>query len=188
MSRLVRDDPNSNDGFATRVVKYVPSEILAFYVTVENIIKELGPTGAPSDAVAGSSVVNTVIRAQGPYVLFFFSWLIIPFYLAFQKDENQDKALIHSVISMALFPVWVYSIKGLIFDDQHWNWYSAALSAILLALVTLISGAIPNSFSGTDLKNLLPFGTKPAGGKNGPGGAPATTTTPSPGPRPTSPS
>jgi len=167
MSRLVRDDPDSADGFAARVVKYVPSEILAFYVTVENIIKELGAAGAPFDPAAGSSAIHTVIRGKGPYVLFFFCLLIIPIYLELQKDKNQNKAFSHSIISMVLFPVWVYSIRGLIFDDQHWNLYSAALSAILLALMTLVSGVIPNSFSGPDLKNLLRFGGTKRNGDTG---------------------
>jgi len=174
MSRLVRDDPESSDGFAARVVKYVPSEILAFYISVENIIKELKPPASDGAAAAGN-FVDVLIYDKGPYWLFFFCWLGIPFYLAMQKDKNANKSFVQSVISMVLFPVWVYSIDGLIFDRTHT--YSAALSAILLGFVTLMSGIVPNSFGWADvnLRSLFGFGKKAGTGDGGSAPSPSAT-------------
>jgi hypothetical protein len=172
MSRLVRDDPESGDGFAARVVKYVPSEILAFYISVENIIKELKPPASDGAAATGN-FIDVFIVNKGPYWLFFLCWLGIPFYLVLQKDKNVNKCFVQSVISMVLFPVWVYSMDGLIFDRTHT--YSAALSAILLAFVTLMSGIVPNSFSWSDInfRSLFGFGKKAGVGEGGPAAVPA---------------
>jgi hypothetical protein len=149
MSRLVVETQASPENAASRIVKYIPSEAIAFYVVVENIVRTLGSDAAPS---ASGAIVDSYIKANGPFILFFATWLLIPFYIALQKSDKNEKSLLQTLVGLLLFPIWIYAINGIPFDAQHWNLHSSVLAAILLAVATLVSGVIPNILSPSDFK------------------------------------
>ncbi len=146
MARLVKE----SDGFAARVSKYVPSEVLALYITVENILRNLVSGGPPKE-----NVVDIYLFNNGAGYLFILCIILIPVYLYYQSEKDADKYIRHALVSIVLFIVWLYALKGLMFDKNVMflqgysleKWHSTTLSAIFMALVTAASGLVTNNSS-----------------------------------------
>lgn len=138
MSRLVEAKPRGakfsaadSDGSAfkeylERVAKYVPSEIVAGYVTINGIIP-----GAPIGTQKYLTFGN-----------FFLCWILTPFYLYKMANRGEPRAK-HMAVSTVAFLVWAYAVVGQmgIFGSAYLNWYNVALATIALVVFTLVSGA-----------------------------------------------
>ena len=164
----------STDGFAARVSKYVPAEVLAFYITVENVLRELfnralpggKPVAAGGTQAGGSAAVTAAdqfLVDNGAGLLIILCIVLIPVYLIYNSEKGADKYWRHSAISVVLFLIWIYSLNGVVFDQgvkflnvlpgfNLSNYYSASLSAIFMALVTAASGlfTVSDSPGGTN--------------------------------------
>jgi hypothetical protein len=137
MSRLVDPKPrgarfsSGADGssvkdYLERVAKYVPSEIVAGYVTINGVIPG-APTGAQKYLIVGN---------------FFLCWILTPIYLCRMAKPGQPKAM-HLTLSTIAFLIWSYAVVGNmgIFSPACLNWYNVAIATIFLVVFTLISGA-----------------------------------------------
>jgi hypothetical protein len=138
---LARATDNSVKDYFERVAKYVPSEVLAAYLTLVGVI-----ANAPMPR-----------RLWLDLVSFLVGLVMTPIYLAKMADKNEPKRL-HLVIASVAFVVWSYSLKG-IFEDLRW--YESITASVALVLFSLISGAFYPTVPAVQSQN--PEGEKPLG-------------------------
>ncbi|ESX44912.1 MULTISPECIES: hypothetical protein [unclassified Mesorhizobium] len=162
------------DGYLDRVAKYVPAEVVAFFIFVNSILvnaTEQPVAKALTDAVAEETKGNPgdipgkvqaaiyKIEMAGISV-WTISWIMLivalamtPVYLKSVSDSADDAEApgANIVMSMLAFPFWAYAVNALALRP----WHDGALASIMLATFTLISGAIRPEYISAGL-NLIP--------------------------------
>lgn len=109
MARQIKRDQHYRD----KLLKLIPSEIVAAYMVVMGIIPE-------NSAQWGTLIVSLVLL------------ILTPFYLKrFEKVTNN----IQIVMCSLSFVVWVYSLGG---PFVHWNVHQPWIASIVLILWTLV--------------------------------------------------
>ena len=109
MAREIKPDQNYRD----KLLKLIPSEIVAAYMVVMGIIPE-------SNAKWGTLIVAVVLL------------ILTPFYLRkFEQVANNFQIVMCSLS----FVIWVYSLGG---PFIHWNVYQPWIASIVLILWTLV--------------------------------------------------
>ncbi len=157
MSRLVRVPQRANDDLATaglkdklgpgiggterpaaapdnyleRIAKYVPGEVLAFFIFINVILEQAVRTGGKTAMMAGLPVTTV---AQGALVV---GLVLTPVFVWYVREDG-DAWLTNTFVSTLAFPFWAYALGAVAFED-HWD---GNLAAILLATFTVISGLI----------------------------------------------
>ena len=118
-----------SDNYLVRIAKYVPGEVLAFFIFINAILEQAVKTGGSSAVMAGVPVVG-----QGALLLGF---VLTPLFIWYVREEG-DAWFTNAVVSTIAFPFWAYVLGAVAFDD-HWD---GNLAAILLATLTVMSGLI----------------------------------------------
>lgn len=159
--------PVGGDGFADRVAKYIPGEVLAGYMAIDRALVpntqdfhekkrllESAKTGVNRLAEATTAAVpdaNTMSPAfqlmlhQGKPLLILLGCLIItPLYIR-QMAMNSGPATpwrTHAIIATLAFLVWAYAIQGSAFTlwPGGSTLYDGGLASALVALFTMVSG------------------------------------------------
>lgn len=109
------------DDYSSRLLKYIPAEVIAVYVFVEGIIKQS----------TDPSSIQTLL-----WISFCIILILTPFYLRrVQKVEKWVQLL----VSTLAFGVWVFSMGG---PFGLLMWYKPIYGAILLPLFTFAVGII----------------------------------------------
>lgn len=111
----------AGDGYATRVTKYIPGEILAAYVSIGGVV---------------SGIDDHQKRLVIAWIVFSACFLSLPFYLSKMADKRQPKRL-HIFISLVAFTVWAYAIGGAFINEP---WHDSIIGSVALGLFTLVSG------------------------------------------------
>jgi hypothetical protein len=105
--------PPPVDDYATRLVKYIPGEVLAVYVAMSSIL-------------AGAENPGTFL----PWAVFLFGFVSTPLYLA---RIGKVKGLWHPLVSTGAFFVWVFALGG---PFASLAWYDPVYGALLLPAYT----------------------------------------------------
>jgi hypothetical protein len=103
------------DDFQGRLLKYIPTEVIAVYVLLDGMLRSAAP-GLPIP----------VIRWVVFFALLAGTWLYL------RRVEKVSK-LQQLLISTVAFAVWVFSLGG---PFSAFTWYSPVYGAILLPLYT----------------------------------------------------
>ena len=119
------------DNYLERIAKYVPGEVLAFFIFINVILEQAVRTGGKSAVMAGLPVTTV---AQGALVV---GLVLTPLFIWYVREEG-DAWLTNAVVSTLAFPFWAYALGAVAFD-AHWD---GNLAAILLATFTVVSGLI----------------------------------------------
>jgi hypothetical protein len=125
----------AGDTYLERVAKYVPAEIIAFFLFANNLLKQT-LADAPQGQVA--KMANFDVIKIG-VVMFLIAWILTPIYLWRLREEG-DAWKLNALLAFLLFPVWAYAIEAvglhpIIAFDGH-------LASILLGAATLVSGLV----------------------------------------------
>jgi len=115
MAREIREDQNYRD----RLLKLIPSEIVAAYLVLSGII--------PREAKLGTLIVSIVLL------------VLVPFYLWRLHNVQRTSQLMITTIS---FVVWVYSLGGGPF--AVWELYEPWIASVILVLWTLVIPLVVN--------------------------------------------
>lgn len=108
---------SEGDDYLSRLIKFIPAEIIAAYLTLENTI-----LGA-KEVIPNHEYIF--------WVVFVILIIFVPIYVAkFSKVDNRW----HLFISTCCFVVWSFSIGG---PFSMYEWYNEIYGAILLPLFTL---------------------------------------------------
>jgi hypothetical protein len=110
-------NPVTQDGYFDRLFKYIPAELVAGYIFVLGVVKQLTDAGE--------------IRVF-QWSLFAIFCILTPLYL--WRVQKVHKIQQH-VISILSFVVWVFALGG---PFALSGWYNPVYGAILLPLVTLV--------------------------------------------------
>jgi hypothetical protein len=119
------------DNYLERIAKYVPGEVLAFFIFINVILEQAVKTGGKSAMMAGVPVTTV---AQGALALGF---VLTPMFIWYVREEG-DAWFTNAFVSTLAFPFWAYALGAVAFED-HWD---GNLAAILLATFTVVSGLI----------------------------------------------
>jgi hypothetical protein len=107
------------DDYSTRLLKYIPAEVVAIYVFIDSIIKQ---SAAPDAGLMWIVFVVMVILTA------LYIWRV-------QKVEKWAQVLICTLA----FAVWVFSLGG---PFALLAWYKPIYGAVLLPLFTFAVGVI----------------------------------------------
>ena len=161
---------SKGDGYLDRVAKYVPAEVVAFFIFVNSILDNAAEEPVAkalakaldekSTDVPGAvrAAIDTVKMAG--FSIWNISWIVLiialamtPIYLKSVSDsaDNAEAPGANIVMSMLAFPFWAYAVDALAFRP----WHDGALASIMLATFTIISGAIRPEYINAAL-NLIP--------------------------------
>ena len=168
-------DSKDGDGYLDRVAKYVPAEVVAFFIFVNSILVnavEKPAAKALTDAVAADSKdIPGQVRAaiykieMAGISVWTISWAVLfialamtPVYLKSVSDaaDNAEAPGANIVMSMLAFPFWAYAVDALAFRP----WHDGALASIMLATFTLISGAVRPEYINAALTLIPGIGPK----------------------------
>lgn len=129
------DQTTDVDNYTTRIVKYIPAEVVSFYLASDKLAAHLTDPG--------DSAGNLGTRFVSEYhfwvslIIFVLGLVGTPFYLKQQAQVNQPW-LTHAVVSTIAFVIWAYAVRGTIFADI----YVAGIAGILVLVFTFVSGLV----------------------------------------------
>jgi hypothetical protein len=112
-----------SDGYLDRLLKYIPTEIIALYLGATNIV--------PS---TDSSYWTAL------WIIAALTALCTPIYMYFAtREEGQPTLWSQIVISSIAFPIWVFAIGG---PFRHFSWYNEKhwIGAIAISFSTFAMG------------------------------------------------
>jgi hypothetical protein len=119
------------DNFLERIAKYVPAEVIAFFIFINAILDQAVKTGGPGATMAGFPVMYVALATLvGAIVL-------TPLFVWYVREEG-DAWIINACVSTVAFPFWAYALGAIAFADYR----DGNLAAILLATFTVVSGFI----------------------------------------------
>jgi hypothetical protein len=113
--------PPTVDSFMEKLFKYIPAEVIAFYVFVSGLLN--GTT------LSSKMVIYWVVVALGMAGAFLWT-------LRITHDPTKRPAYLQAAISTLAFLVWVFALGG---PFTAFSWYDSILGAILLAAFTLFT-------------------------------------------------
>jgi len=116
----------ASDSYLERVAKYVPGEVLAFF-----ILAQVVHSSGKGALMAG---IPVMIVAQ---VAFFVCLILVPLFVWYVREKG-DAWVINAIVSTVAFPFWAYALGATAFAD-HWD---GNLAAITLVTFTVASGLI----------------------------------------------
>jgi hypothetical protein len=128
---LERDDRPQSDGYLERIAKYIPGEVLAFFIVINAILNQVVQTSGKGALMAG---IPVMVVAQAA---FFICLALVPLFVWYVREKG-DAWVINAVVSTAAFPFWAYALGATAFSE-HWD---GNLAAITLATFTVVSGLI----------------------------------------------
>jgi hypothetical protein len=128
---LAHDAAPIADNYIERIAKYVPGEVLAFFIVINAILNQAVATAGKSASMAGIPVMTV---AQGVLIV---CMILVPLFVWYVREQG-DAWLINAFVSTLAFPFWAYALGATALID-HWD---GNLAAILLATFTVVSGLI----------------------------------------------
>lgn len=119
------------DNYLERIAKYVPGEVLAFFVFINVILEQAVKTGGKAAAMAGAPVSTVALGAL------LVGLVLTPLFVWYVREED-DAWITNACVSTVAFPFWAYALGAVAFND-YWD---GNLAAIMLATFTVVSGLI----------------------------------------------
>ena len=119
------------DTYLERMVKYVPGEVLAFFMMINAILDQAMKSGGTDAAMAGVPVpiIATAALIVGCALTPLFCWYV---------RQEGDAWIVNAVVSTVAFPFWAYLMGAVAFATHH----DGNLAAILVMSFTVMSGLI----------------------------------------------
>lgn len=119
------------DEYFDRLLKYIPAEIVALYLTLSSIL--LAAAGNPAK-LPGAAPADNQLSAATVAGLY---WAIFVILLAgtylYQRYQLKVKKIWQLIISVGAFAVWVFALGG---PFALLSWYHPVFGALLLPLYT----------------------------------------------------
>ena len=121
----------AGDGYLERIAKYVPGEVLAFFIIINAILNQVVQAGGKGALMAG---IPVMIVAQVALVV---CTILVPLFVWYVRERG-DAWVTNAVVSTLAFPFWAYALGATAFVE-YWD---GNLAAITLATFTVASGLI----------------------------------------------
>ena len=118
------------DDYLTRMVKYVPAEIIGCSMLVNSILAQAMRAG--SDATMAGIAVTAI--AAGALLV---GLILTPLFCWYVREDG-DAWVTNSIVSTIAFPFWAYLMGAVAFARFH----DGNLAAILILTFTAVSGLV----------------------------------------------
>jgi hypothetical protein len=120
----------SGDNYVERTIKYIPAEVLGFFMLINAILDQAMKSG-PNAAMAGVPipVIATGALLSGCILTPLFCWYV-------RKDG--DAWVLNAAVSTIAFLFWSYLMGAVAFANIH----DGNLAVILVATFTVVSGLV----------------------------------------------
>lgn len=119
------------DDYLTRMVKYIPAEIVGCSMLVNAILAQAMTAGNGAATMAGLSVTTIAIGAL------VVGLILTPLFCWYVREEG-DAWIVNAVVSTIAFPFWCYLMGAAAFAKFH----DGNLAAILILTFTAVSGLV----------------------------------------------
>lgn len=119
------------DTYLERMVKYVPGEVLAFFMLINAILDQAMKSGGADAAMAG---VPVPMIAAGALIV---GCTLTPLFCWYVRQEG-DAWIVNAIVSTIAFPFWAYLMGAVAFATHH----DGNLAVILVMSFTVMSGLI----------------------------------------------
>ena len=129
--RTAGDHAEPGDDYLTRMVKYIPAEIIGGSMLVNAILAQAVAAGNGTATMAGLSVTTIAVGALlvGLILTPLFCWYV---------REDGDAWVVNAVVSTIAFPFWAYLMGAVAFAKFH----DGDLAVILILTFTAVSGLV----------------------------------------------
>jgi hypothetical protein len=121
----------AGDDYLTRMVKYIPAEIVGCSMLVNSILAQAVTAGNGTATMAGLSVTTIAAGAL------LAGLILTPLFCWYVREEG-DAWVVNAVVSTIAFPFWAYLMGAVAFDKFH----DGNLAAILILAFTAVSGLV----------------------------------------------
>jgi hypothetical protein len=121
----------AGDDYLTRMVKYIPAEIIGCSMLVNSILEQAMVSGGGKAAMAGFSVTTIAVGAL------LVGLILTPLFCWYVREEG-DAWSTNAIVSTIAFPFWAYLMGAVAFADVH----DGNLAAILILTFTGVSGLV----------------------------------------------
>lgn len=136
------------DEYASRMIKYIPSEVLAGYLTLESVVTQ-GSTRAVAAAGTATGNIMDQIGNHLPAGVFLLGLVFTPLYIWSFSWKTKAPWGLHAAIATLAFCIWAYAMRGIFFTTPLFGTgpvlYHPQLAAGMLVIFSLISGLIKPS-------------------------------------------
>src|ERR1700689_3259367 len=119
------------DTYLERMVKYVPGEVLAFFMLINAILDQAMKSGGADAAMAG---VPVPMIAAGALIV---GCALTPLF-CWDVRQDGDAWIVNAVVSTLAFPFWAYLMGAVAFAGNH----DGNLAVILVLTFTVVSGLV----------------------------------------------
>ena len=118
ISKLGPKPAEKSDSYSDRLMKYIPTEVIALYLTFDTIIR----------SSSGGSTSSNLIY----WIIFFFCFIgTILYFIRMEKVRS----VVQIIISVGAFAVWVFALGG---PFLEFSWYNTLYGALLLPAYTFL--------------------------------------------------
>ena len=100
------------DNYLERITKYVPAEVIAFFIFINAILDQAMKTGGKSAMMAGFPVMTIATGALALGIV------LTPLFVWYVREEG-DAWLTNAFVSTLAFPFWAYAIGAVAFSDYR---------------------------------------------------------------------
>jgi hypothetical protein len=119
------------DSYLTRLIKYIPAEIIAVYVLVEGFIGAAQPGGG------GNSTGQISLTPQQQFLVFGAFLIATPIYTAIATKMAWSQV----IISTVSFAAWAFALGGPFLNLNSYK-NEPLIAAIVLPVVVLLAGIV----------------------------------------------
>jgi hypothetical protein len=126
-----RPEAVAGDDYLTRMVKYIPAEIIGGSMLVNAILGQAMVSGGDNAAMAGFSVTSIAVGAL------LIGLILTPLFCWYVREEG-DAWMANAIVSTIAFPFWAYLMGAVAFAKFH----DGNLAAILILTFTAVSGLV----------------------------------------------
>jgi hypothetical protein len=119
------------DDYLTRLVKYIPAEIIGGSMLVNAILAQAVAAGNGTATMAGLSVTTIAVGAL------LVGLILTPLFCWYVRDDG-DAWVLNAVVSTIAFPFWAYLMGAVAFARFH----DGDLAVILIFTFTAVSGLV----------------------------------------------
>ncbi len=135
-----RPTAEKSDNYLSRMVTYIPTEIIAGYVAISGFIKTMpAPRQFPWFCVTSLALLVLTL-----------------FYLRFATAKaGRKRPLSHPITGAIAFAAWVFATGGpfehyQMSADGSTGWYNRAIGSVVLVMVCLLLAVIQRALSSED--------------------------------------
>lgn len=120
--KLQRPQITEDDNFLSKIIKYIPAEVIAVYTAIVGVLKQNLDSNLPE-----KSDVNTY------FIVLLIIVLLTPIWTYFAVIDNPNtkeppskakRAIFHAIIATISFIIWVYAIGDILFKSWLCKCYS----------------------------------------------------------------